>query len=113
MNRVANAVPSRARRKAVVAAASGYWGRSKNCFRLAYRMRCRALAYQYRDRRQLKRVTRGGFIQALNAWSRANGMKYSELMHKLKLAKVSLNRKILADLACNQPQSLHALLAIQ
>jgi large subunit ribosomal protein L20 len=83
----------------VVKMAKGYRGRNNNCFRIAIEKVEKGLQYQYRDRRNRKRDFRRLWIQRINAGARLHGLKYSTLMHGLKLAGIELDRKILADLA--------------
>ena len=107
MTRATNAVAMHKRRKKVVASASGYWGRSNRCFRLAKRMTDRAMSYQYAHRRLHKRDMRRLFIQRINAWARSIDMKYSQLVHILR--DTQLNTKMLAELAFSSPEVLHTL----
>lgn len=104
MNRATNAAASRKRRKRVVASASGYFGRSNRCFRLAKRMHDRGMCYQYEHRRAHKRNMRRLFIQRINAWARSIGLTYAQVIHKLKVTE--LNRKMIADLAFRSPEVL-------
>lgn len=100
MIRARNPVASRERRKKIIAQASGYWGRSGTCFRLAKRAVDGALTTQYRDRRLLKRNMRRLWIQRISAWAESEGMKYSTLMCAFrKMDCVPINRKMLADVA--------------
>tara|TARA_B110000090_G_C13005302_1_gene302001 strand:- start:69 stop:509 length:441 start_codon:yes stop_codon:yes gene_type:complete len=85
--------------------AKGYRGRSKNNFRLAVRRVQKGLQYAYRDRRQKKRNVRKLWITQVNAGVRAYGTSYSEFMHGLKVSNVELDRKVLADMAANEPYS--------
>ena len=109
MARVKRGVTVRRRHKKILKMAKGYRGRSKNCFRIALQRVEKALQYAYRDRRNKKRNFRALWIQRINAGSRQLGLKYSELMNGLKKANVSVDRKIMADMAMNHPASFEAL----
>lgn len=85
--------------------AKGYWGRRSNIYTVAKNAVEKALGYQYRDRRQRKRQFRRLWIARINAAARLNGTTYSRFMGMLRKADVTLNRKVLADLAMNDPQA--------
>ena len=97
-------VRSRRHRKLLKQARGFYSGRRKH-FRKAKEQLERSLVYAYRDRRQKKRDFRRLWIVRINAASRLNGLTYSTFMHGLKLANIELDRKILADMAMNAPES--------
>ena len=103
MARVKRGVASRAYRKKVLKMAKGYQGRNKNCYRIAVQKVQKALQYNYRDRRVRRREFRSLWIVRLNAAVREMGLKYSTFIDKLKKAGINLNRKMLADLAVNEP----------
>jgi len=103
MPRSVNHVASRAKRKRVLKLAKGYFGRRKNVWTVAKNAVEKGLNYAYRDRKQRKREFRALWIQRINAGARLHGLSYSELMGKLKNAGIDLNRKVLADLAMNNP----------
>ncbi|MEE2746722.1 MAG: 50S ribosomal protein L20 [Pseudomonadota bacterium] len=105
MSRAQGKVASRARRKKVIARAKGFRGRSKNNFRLAKQRSEKALQYAYRDRRAKKRSFRGLWIQRINAGARLNGLTYSQFINGLSKAAIQLDRKVLADLAVNEPET--------
>jgi len=105
MPRSVNAVASRARRKRVIKLAKGYWGRRKNVWTIAKNAVERGLQYAYRDRKAKKGEFRKLWIQRINAAVRAHGMSYSEFMGKLSASGIELNRKVLADLAMNNPEA--------
>ena len=105
MPRSVNSVAKRARRKKVLKLAKGYFGRRKNVWTVAKNAVEKALVYAYRDRRQKKRNFRGLWIQLINAGARLHGMSYSQLIGKLKTHNIGLNRKVLADLAMNEPEA--------
>lgn len=108
MPRSVNAVAARARRKKVMKLAKGYFGRKKNVWTVSKNAVEKGLTYAYRDRRQKKRSFRGLWIQRINAGARENGLSYSELMGKISAKGVTLNRKVLADLALNHPEAFKA-----
>ncbi|MBP5835813.1 50S ribosomal protein L20 [Candidatus Phytoplasma meliae] len=91
------------RRKKVLKMAKGYFGSKSNLYKTAHEQVMRSLQYAYRDRKQRKRDFRKLWISRINAGSMLLGMKYSRFMHGLALAKVDVNRKMLADLAYQQP----------
>ena len=103
MPRSVNSVAKRARRKKILKQAKGYFGRRKNVWTVAKNAVEKGLQYAYRDRRNKKRNFRSLWIMRINAAARQNGLTYSELMNKLKLNKIEINRKVLADLAMNNP----------
>ena len=104
MPRVKRSVMHLKKRRSLMKAAKGYrWGR-KNIIRLARPAVLKAGAYAYRDRRNKKRDARALWQIKINAGARINGLSYSQLMGKLKAAKIALDRKILAQLAEHHPQ---------
>ena len=103
MPRVKRGVTDRARHKKVLALAKGFRGRRKNVFRIAKEAVMRAGQYAYRDRRNRKRVFRNLWIARINAASRSLGVTYSRLMAGLKKASIDIDRKVLADMAVNDP----------
>ena len=103
MSRTTNAVARRRRRKKVLGQAKGYWGRKHSSYRLANEQVMRSGNYAYRDRRARKRDFRRLWIVRINAAARREGMSYSELIHGLQKAEVDVNRKMLADIAVNDP----------
>ena len=109
MPRSVNSVASKARKKKVLKHAKGYWGRRKNVWTVAKNAVEKGWSYAYRDRRTKKREFRKLWIQRINAGARLEGLSYSQLMGKLKEANVELNRKVLADLAMNDPATFKAI----
>ncbi|MES2607332.1 MAG: 50S ribosomal protein L20 [Pseudomonadota bacterium] len=109
MSRVKRGVTSHARHKKIIKMAKGYRGRSKNCFRIALQRVEKALQYAYRDRRNKKRDFRGLWIQRINAGVRELGLNYSVFINGLSKAGIQVDRKIMADLAMNQPEAFKAL----
>lgn len=99
MARVKRGVIVRARHKKIIKMAKGFRGRANNCFRIALQKVEKGLRYAYRDRRARKRVFRRLWNQRINAGARLYGLTYSRLIHGLKLAGITLNRKMLSELA--------------
>ena len=104
MLRSINSVASKARRKKILKQAKGYFGRRKNVYTVAKNAVEKALSYAYRDRKVKKRKFRELWIQRINAGAREHGLSYSKFMGMLKKHNIDLNRKVLADLAMNQPE---------
>ena len=104
MPRSSNSVASRKRRKKILKKAKGYFGRRKNVYTIAKNAVEKGLLYAYRDRKNKKRVFRSLWITRINAAARQHGLSYSELINKLKTKGVEINRKVLADLAMNEPE---------
>jgi len=88
--------------------AKGYFGRRKNVWTVAKNAVEKGLGYAYRDRKAKKREFRKLWIQRINAGARLHGLSYSQFMGKMKVAKIDLNRKVLADLAMNHPDAFKA-----
>tara|TARA_B100001057_G_scaffold279178_1_gene279460 strand:- start:457 stop:801 length:345 start_codon:yes stop_codon:yes gene_type:complete len=109
MPRSLNSVASRNRRKKILKLAKGYFGRRKNVWTIAKNAVEKAMLYSYKDRKVKKRTFRALWISRINAGSRLNGISYSVLINKLKNKGILLNRKILADLAMNEPKAFKAL----
>jgi large subunit ribosomal protein L20 len=112
MPRSVNAVASRRRRKKILDQTKGYWGSGKNVYTVAKNTLEKGLTYAYRDRRTKKRNFRALWIQRINAATREYDMSYSELMGKLKGKNIILNRKVLADLALNNPEAFEAVINV-
>ena len=110
MPRSKNSVASRAKRKKILKAAKGYWGRRKNVWTVAKNAVEKGWSYAYEGRKQRKRQFRRLWIQRINAAARTQGLSYSAYMHQLKVKNIGLNRKVLADLAQNNPEAFEALL---
>ena len=106
--RVKRGVPARAKHKKILKAAKGMQHNRTRSFRLAKQAVIRALQYAYRDRRNKKRDLRSLWITRINAGARAYGLSYSQFMGKLKANEIELNRKVLADLAMNNPEAFKA-----
>lgn len=107
--RVKRGVPARAKHKKVLKSAKGMQHNRTRSFRLAKQAVIRALQYAYRDRRNKKRDLRELWITRINAAARANGTTYGRLMFALKNAEVELDRKVLAELAVNEPKAFSAI----
>jgi large subunit ribosomal protein L20 len=103
MPRSTNAVARKRRKKKVLDRAKGYFGRKHSSYRFANEQVMRSDAYAYRDRRARKRDFRRLWITRINAAARQEGLSYSQLMNGLKKAEVDVNRKMLADIAVNDP----------
>jgi len=101
MAHVKRSVTKRARHKKILKMAKGYRGRASTCYRVAIERVEHGLQYAYRDRRNKKRTWRALWIQRINAAAREHGLVYSEFMHGLIKAGVTLDRKVLADIAVN------------
>ncbi len=111
MPRVKRGVTARARHKNVLALAKGFRGRRKNVFRIAKQAVMKAGQYAYRDRRTRKRVFRQLWIARINAASRELGLSYSKFMAGMKLASIEIDRKVLADMAVNDPAAFGSIVA--
>ncbi len=109
MPRAKGGFKTRQRRNRVLKQAEGYWGKRKSSFRSAQEAVDRALAYSYRDRRNRKREFRNLWVIRINAAARLNGLSYSRLMGGLRKAGVTIDRKILADLAVKDVAAFTAL----
>ena len=109
MPKSVNSVAAKARRKKILKAAKGYFGRRKNVHTVAKNAVEKAMQYAYRDRKNKKRTFRALWIQRINAGTRQYGLSYSQFMGKIHANKIELNRKVLADLAMNNPQAFKAI----
>ena len=109
MPRSVNHVASKARRTRILKLTKGYFGARKNVWTVAKKTWEKGLTYAYRDRLNKKRTFRALWIQRINAAARLNGMSYSQLMGALSKAGVEINRKVLADLALNNPEAFKAI----
>ena len=109
MPRSVNHVASRAKRKRILKLTRGYYGARKNVWTVAKNTWEKGLTYAFRDRRNKKRNFRALWIQRINAAARLEGLSYSRLMGGLREAGIEINRKVLADLAVNNPQAFKAI----
>ncbi len=109
MPRSVNSVASKARRKKILKQTRGNFGARKNVWTVAKNTYEKGLTYAYRDRKNKKRNFRSLWIVRINAAARQHGMSYSQFMGKLAKQNVGLNRKVLADLAMNNPKAFEAI----
>ena len=109
MPRSVNSVASRARRKKILKETRGNFLARKNVWTVAKNTYEKGLTYAYRDRKAKKRAFRSLWITRINAAARQHGMNYSQFMGKLSKQNIGLNRKVLADLAMNNPQAFEAI----
>jgi large subunit ribosomal protein L20 len=105
MARVKGGYTTRRRHKKILKLTKGQWDTRHKLFRRANEAMMKSLWYSYRDRRQRRRDLRRLWISRINAASRQNGVKYSQLIHGLKQNNIELDRKILADIAVRDPQT--------
>ena len=105
MARVKRGVTSKAKHKKVLKAVKGQWGRRKNTIRVAKQAMEKAMQYAYRDRRNKKRDFKSLWIQRINAGVRAEGLTYSKFINGLSKSGIKLDRKILAEIAYENPQA--------
>ena len=105
MARVKRGVTSHAKHKKVLKAVKGQWGRRKNTIRVARQAMEKAMQYAYRDRRNKKRDFKSLWIQRINAGVRAEGLTYSKFINGLSKSGIKLDRKILAEIAYDNPQA--------
>ncbi len=110
MPRSVNAVASHARRKKVLKQAKGFYGKRKNVFTVAKNVVEKGMTYSYVGRKLKKREYRQLWIVRINAAVRAQGLTYSEFIHKLHEKGISLDRKVLADLALRQPDTFQSII---
>ena len=111
MSRVKGGPKGHLRHKKVLKMNKGYFGSRHRLFRRANEVMLKSLWYAYVDRRNRKRDLRKLWIVRINAGARLNGMSYSQFVHGLKVANISLNRKMLADLAVRDPQTFSAVVS--
>jgi len=109
MSRVKRSVHARKKRRKVLEQAKGYRATKHSSYKRAKEQVQKSLQYAYRDRRARKREFRRLWIVRINAGAREHGLSYNEFMHGLKLAEIELDRKMLAELAVNDPAVFAAL----
>lgn len=109
MPRSVNHVASRAKRKKILKLTRGYYGSRRNVWTVAKNTWEKGLTYAYRDRKQKKRNFRALWIQRINAAARMEDLSYSKLMGRIHKAGIEINRKVLADLAMNNPEAFKAI----
>ena len=105
MSRVKRGVTSKAKHKKVLKAVKGQWGRRKNTIRVARQAMEKAMQYAYRDRRNKKRDFKSLWIQRINAGVRSEGITYSKFINGLSKSGIKLDRKILAEIAYDNPEA--------
>lgn len=110
MPRSVNSVAARQRRKRILKVTKGYFGARKNVWTVAKNAYEKGLTYAYRDRKRKKGHFRALWIQRINAAARLEGLSYSKLMGLIHKADIEINRKVLADLAMNNPEAFKAIL---
>jgi len=111
MPRSVNAVASKSRRKKILKQAKGYYGKRKNVYTVAKNVVEKGMTYMYVGRKLKKREYRALWIARINAAVREEGLSYSIFINKLKAKEIELDRKVLADLAMNNPEAFKALVA--
>ena len=109
MPRVKRGVTSRAKHKKVLKAVKGQWGRRKNTIRVARQAMEKSMQYAYRDRRNKKREFKSLWIQRINAGVRDQGLTYSKFIHALSKSGIKLDRKILAEIAYDNPEAFKSI----
>ena len=109
MPRSSNLVASHRRRKKILNQAKGYWGKRKNVYTIAKNAVEKGLLYQYRDRKNRKRVFRRLWIVRINAAARLNGTTYSKLINAMSKKNMEINRKVLAELAVHDADTFAAI----
>ena len=109
MPRVKRSLNAKKKRRTTLERAKGYYGAKSRTYRAAKEQVQHSLQYQYRDRRNKKREIRRLWITRINAGARMNGLSYSKFMDGLKKAGIELDRKVLSDMAINDPQAFAAL----
>ena len=112
MARIKRSIHARKKRRTVLSRAKGYYGAKSRSYRAAKQQVQHSLQYMYRDRRNKKRNIRRLWITRINAAARINGLSYSVLMNGLKTAGVELDRKVLADMAVNDPAAFTAVVEV-
>jgi large subunit ribosomal protein L20 len=112
MTRIKRAVSAKKKRRIILGKAKGYYGAKSRLYKTAKEQVHHSLAYAHRDRRNKKRVIRRLWITRINAAARLNGLSYSVFMNGLKKAGVTLDRKVLADIAVNDASAFSALAEI-
>ena len=111
MPRSVNSVASKARRKKILKQAKGFYGKRKNVYTVAKNIVEKGMTYMYVGRKLKKREYRALWIARINAAVREEGMSYSQFIHKLNEKGILLDRKVLADLAMNNPETFKTLIA--
>ncbi|HZJ02062.1 MAG TPA: 50S ribosomal protein L20 [Thermoleophilia bacterium] len=112
MARVKRSTSAQKKRRKVLGEAKGYWGLKSKSYRRAKEQLLKSYTYAYRDRKARKRDFRRLWITRINAGARQHGMTYSQFMHGLKEANIELDRKVLAEMAVNEPQAFAAVVQV-
>jgi large subunit ribosomal protein L20 len=112
MARIKRSLNARKKRRTVLKQARGYYGAKSRSYRNAKQQVMKSMQYMYRDRRNKKREIRRLWITRINAAARINGISYSRFMNGLKKAGVELDRKVLSDMAINDPQAFAQLVEV-
>ena len=112
MTRIKRGVLKKKKHSKVLKQAKGYYGSHSRSYRLAKEELLKSLSYSYRDRKTKKRTFRSLWITRINAAARSNGISYNEFINGLKLANVDINRKVLSDIAVNDPAAFTSLAEI-
>lgn len=112
MTRVKRGIVTKKRHKRLFKLTKGYWGQRKNIFKRARETLLRAMAFAYKGRKMKKREMRGLFIIRIRAASRINGLSYSKFIYGLKKANISLNRKMLSQIAIFDPAGFSELVSL-
>ena len=110
MPRVTKSVTAKAKHKKVLSSTKGHYGARSRLFKTAKQSKIKSMQYAFRDRKNKKRVFRSLWITRINAAAREHGLSYSELINKLKVHGVEINRKVLADLAMNDPDKFSSII---
>jgi large subunit ribosomal protein L20 len=112
MTRVKRGTVTKKRHKKVLKQTKGFWGQRKNIFRRASETLLRAMAFAFKGRKLKKRDMRALFVTRISAAAKSHGLSYNKFMHGLKVAEVSLNRKMLSQLAIFEPKAFEQLVTI-
>jgi large subunit ribosomal protein L20 len=110
MPRAVDGTRRKDRRKKILALAKGYWGRRKNLFRTAKDAVAKSLVYAYRDRKDKKGTFRSLWISRISAAVRNEGMSYSRFIEGLRKANITINRKVLSNMAIDDPKAFSAVI---
>jgi large subunit ribosomal protein L20 len=112
MTRIKRGTVTKKRHKKVLKQAKGFWGQRKNIFRRASETLLRAMAFAFTGRKLKKRDMRALFVTRISAAAKSHGISYNKFMHGLKVAEISLNRKMLSQLAIFEPKAFEQLVTI-
>jgi large subunit ribosomal protein L20 len=112
MSRVKSGTTSKLRHKRLLKQASGYWGQRSNIFRRANETRLRAMAFEFKSRKLIKRDFRSLFIKRVKVSAEAHGLKYSRFINLIKKSNIELNRKVLSQISILDPAAFEAVVSI-